>query len=306
MAGSAGEAGAAGSAGSGGIDAGGQGGTAGMAGSAGNAGAEAGGAAGAAGETGTDAGPDGIVTPACADTFIFTAGEGGLTITDCDDKHITGVYDGKHEVDIKSPDGKLLALHKAAGGKPQTVSWTLPNFVKIPAEVDYGFEENPGDSAKWVFQEEGGTPLGAEASKGEHFNPDAANLNPELAQGKVRVRAYQMIEGTERMFNDKCLPTPSMKIFDSCQPQTFSINGDVNGRIPAGSTIYRELATGRMTTNPDELAVTVEPVTKEKDPSCSCETVQSHTSGNIYALLGGAFIGIAMARRRKNGIAKEA
>ncbi len=291
----------------GGSDAGGQGGTdagaggsdAGMGGSdAGMGGTDAGAGGSDAGMGGSDAGMGGS-----------DAGTGGMDAgkpVDCFAK----ATDHPENFQVDSCDAMTVTAHVSApttiavGNKVFTVTegsgtfgFAEPNLMQFSTGVAYQASEPPTEADKIISNEHGIT-LGFEGTKTTVTYPDT--LNPDKASGNFAVVAYTTVEGSQRAYDNTCKPENNSVA--NCTPVDFTAqSSSEKGEIPAGTTMYRELATGKLADDPSKFN-TLPPVQSNTDNGGGC-SVSDHvgsTRNNLSFILLALGLASVMRRRKKD------
>jgi len=298
--GTGGSAGAGGTGGSGGsgLD-GGTGGTAGTGGLGGSAGGPDGGLGGTGGTAGQGGGIDGGAgqggsggaNPDCEAKVT-----GAPTIESCDAQ--TAIVNAPGTGTINFSD-KVITVKEVVGGGC-TYKITFPNIYQITSGFcAYDVKEPPSGINKYVDWEHGDT-LGAEFSEKETVIPGAP-FNPGKSYGQVDIIGHKIIEGSHYIYNaDGC----DMTNISSCEPRVINLPGTTrNNEIPAGTTLYKQLSTGKYGTKIEDFSVAppVTPGETGNDGGCSIANVDdgvNGTRGNLTPILLALGLAAGLVRRK--------
>ncbi len=270
----------------GGSDAGGQGGT-----DAGAGGSDAGMGGSDAGMGGSDAGTGGMDAGKPVDCFAkATDHPENFNIDSCNATTVSAHVSAPTTIAIGN---KVFKVTEGSG----TFGFAEPNFVQFSTGVAYEGSEPTSESDK-IIDNQHGLWLGYEGTKTSVTYPD--NLNPDKASGNFAVVAYTTVEGAQRAYDNTCKPENNSVA--NCTPVDFTAqSSSEKGEIPAGTTMYRELATGKLADDPSKFN-TLPPVQSNTDNGGGC-SVSDHvgsTRNNLSFILLALGLASVMRRRKKD------
>ena len=285
-----------GNGGTGGTGAGGSGG-AGLEGGAGGAGATGAGGSGTGGnpEGGTGGGTAGAGGDSVDCKILnVTNNPQNITIDSCDDAQVSGHLIGPTTFTVGS---KVFTINSVVPNTMGGFTYTMPNQVKFDNGVSKTVLEAELDPKKKLVDHGYGGITGYEGTEVEDTIPSSAAINPNLDKGDINVICTETLEGAQRKYlKYGCDPTDLAK----CDPNdAYTTAGGEAGLIPKGTKLCTELKSGKVSPNPEDFAVAIDPLPKEPAPDCACST-PGQVSDNTYgALLALGLVAAAGLRRRK-------